>query len=201
MYYIRGVQMEVFPVNPDTHRVKSAVKGKRNPLSLILLSLVFAILNLCFASYTSFCFDIKELLFVSLAACIEEILFRGLLLSMERKIPGLKPFGIVLMNGFIFGLFHLCNLGKMENTEVVLQVICGTALGIVLTVITLEKKSFVPSLLLHLVINVTGLLPARSDTVLYPLIWIGSALLLAVCSLLFLKNERKAFSGFSPECI
>jgi sodium transport system permease protein len=72
-----------------------------------------------------------------LPAICEELAFRGILLSgLRRKV---KPAGLVIGIGIIFGLFHM-TLFRIAPTA---------ALGMILTAIALMTGSVFPGMLLH----------------------------------------------------
>jgi sodium transport system permease protein len=83
-----------------------------------------------------------------LPAICEELAFRGMLLSgLRRK---LRPAGLILSVGVIFGLFHVA-LYRLVPTA---------ALGMVLTAIALMTGSIFPGMLLHAGNNALGVLGA-----------------------------------------
>jgi membrane protease YdiL (CAAX protease family) len=81
-----------------------------------------------------------------LPAICEELAFRGILLSgLRRKV---KPAGLVIAIGIIFGLFHM-TLFRIAPTA---------ALGMILTVIALMTGSVFPGMLLHAGNNALGVI-------------------------------------------
>ncbi len=77
-----------------------------------------------------------------LPAILEEILFRGIFLSGYREENLLK---LSLMNGFMFGLFHL-------NLD---QFVYAFALGIILTYLVVITGSILSGMLFHFLFNLS----------------------------------------------
>jgi sodium transport system permease protein len=85
---------------------------------------------------------------LSPAVC-EELLFRGVLLSLSRKV--LRIPGTVLLNGLLFGLFHM-NPYRFFPTML---------LGFVLAVIVAFSGSIFPAMLFHFLNNAMAILVGR----------------------------------------
>ena len=77
------------------------------------------------------------------APVVEEIIFRKLLLDKLRRFGDLPA---ILLSGFAFGLFHM-NLA---------QFFYAAALGIIFAYITVRTNTIRYSILLHILINLTG---------------------------------------------
>jgi sodium transport system permease protein len=116
---------------------------------------------------------------VSPAVC-EELLFRGAILGASARV--LRPASAVLVNGLLFGLFHL-DLYRLFPTFL---------LGVVLAALRLRSGSIVPSMVFHLLNNGCAIvvgrllgdveLPSRHD--------LGSLLPLALATLVFALGLR-----------
>ncbi len=86
--------------------------------------------------------------FVTLAlipALLEEAFFRGFVL---KTLDGCKTFGVLITSGLIFALYH-CNA---------IQFVYQFIYGVLLSALTLKAKSSLPSMLAHLLNNLTVLL-------------------------------------------
>ncbi|MCK5799010.1 MAG: CPBP family intramembrane metalloprotease [Deltaproteobacteria bacterium] len=86
---------------------------------------------------------------ISPAIC-EELLFRGFILRTSRE--RLSPALVVLLNGVLFGLFHL-SIYRFVPTAV---------LGVVLALIALRSGSIYPSMLFHALNNGAAILLGRA---------------------------------------
>ncbi len=91
------------------------------------------------------------LLLFSVAA-VEEIFFRGYLLSYFRG----KRWTGALVSSAVFALCHLVNIGKATLAFVAMQTVSAFAVGLCFCALTIRYKSLLPSTLLHIAINLTG---------------------------------------------
>ncbi|MFX1374456.1 MAG: type II CAAX prenyl endopeptidase Rce1 family protein [Promethearchaeota archaeon] len=82
----------------------------------------------------------------------EEIAFRGVILNLQLKKYSNTT--AVILNGVIFGLFHLINLiGGFELYGVLLQVIFASCFGIALAYLRINSRSLIPCILIHYLFN------------------------------------------------
>ncbi len=97
-----------------------------------------------------------------LLACLtvgfaEEFLFRGLLQSFFLKANVNRKKGVfigVFIPALVFGLFHLVNLTKNDNTSAVLiQVVFATFIGFFFGALVLKTNKIIPVAITHGLIN------------------------------------------------
>jgi len=98
-----------------------------------------------------------------LASICEEIFYRGLILSF---LSPLKKHGImlfkkylsipVIISGLLFGIGHLCLLGKMNPVIVVNIVISASLLGLIAGYYREKSGSLLPAIVSHITFNVIG---------------------------------------------
>lgn len=91
------------------------------------------------------------LMAVSPAIC-EELLFRGALLRVSRKV--LSTPGVVVLNGVLFGAFHLS----------VYRFFPSAILGVFLAIIVIRSGSILPAMLFHFLNNASTLVISRLST-------------------------------------
>ncbi len=118
-----------------------------------------------------------------LLPAIEEIIFRGLVLSELRKNVNVIP--AVLIQAALFGIYHM-NLS---------QAIYAFIMGIVLGLICIWTKSIWPSMVLHMFFNSTGVALSKigdiqiSNIYIYILIFAG--LIISVLSMFYIRKASK----------
>ena len=102
------------------------------------------------------------IIYVISIALIEEIVFRGILLSLcldYLRNAKLKYFFAVLISTSIFALFHLTNLFVgMSVFDVLLQVGYTFLIGAMFAVMTLKTKNVWLSVIIHAIFDFGGLL-------------------------------------------
>lgn len=87
----------------------------------------------------------------------EEVAFRGVILNLQKK--KYKQWAVVLINGIIFGLFHLTNLISVPNSlDVYLQAFYAGCFGIALSYMYIKTKSLLPCILTHYLFNAFSIL-------------------------------------------
>ena len=131
------------------------------PVYLILLGVLSAM------SY-----DLRRIepgdLILLLVACLtvgfaEEFLFRGLLQSKSLQAFHNRKHGVLtglLPPAIIFGLFHLINLTKNDDTTAVLvQVVFATFIGFYFGVLVLKTNKIIPVAITHGLINFSFSIP------------------------------------------
>ena len=124
-----------------------------------------------------------------LAATLEEVLFRGLLLPVLCKKNVLT--GSVI-TGLVFAFAHFLNLGTGAGLPFILvQVVYALAIGFSLSGIALSCDSLLPCIGIHFLVNITAGDSLVVSPYLQPLFWAG-ILLSFICgfrSIYLLKNK------------
>ena len=90
-------------------------------------------------------------------AICEEVLFRGVLLAGTRS--NLTPLRVVLLNGVVFGLFHV-------PSATVFRLLPSAILGILLAWVVLRTRSIWPGMLMHFINNGSIVILASSPWIL-----------------------------------
>ena len=121
---------------------------------------------------------------VIMAPLVEELIFRGLMLSRLRK--GMSDWAAILISGFIFGLAH-GQILWMSYTFI---------MGILLGLVAVKSESLLPSLALHMIFNLGGvvltLLPGEiASTGLY-IAMLAIGVVTTVALLVVLLKQKKA---------
>ncbi|HEX7675851.1 MAG TPA: CPBP family intramembrane glutamic endopeptidase [Bdellovibrio sp.] len=146
------------------------------PFSLVVILVVYATLFFPWPIPPTQVASSKVSLHI-LISVWEEILMRGLFLTLLLKVYSDKTFSVILFVGGLFGILHFLNLLHGSTLKEVLpQVIWSCALGIAFSVITFKSGSIVPAILLHCGFN------------LIPAFWEGTPWLLK-------KTESHGFYG------
>jgi len=87
----------------------------------------------------------------------EEVAFRGVILNLQKK--KYKQWAVVLINGIIFGLFHLTNLISFPNSlDVYLQAFYAGCVGIALSYMYIKTNSLLPCIITHYLFNAFSIL-------------------------------------------
>lgn len=119
-----------------------------------------------------------------MAPLIEELIFRGLMLSRLRK--GMSDRAAVLICALIFGVAH----GQ------ILWMVYTFALGIVLGLVAVKSDSVVPGIVLHMVFNICGVvvptLLGESITVEICVVMLAVGVVLTVGLLRMLLKQKNA---------
>lgn len=119
---------------------------------------------------------------VLVAPIVEEILFRGIILSRLRKAMPVAP--AILLSALVFGLMH----GQ------ILWIAYAAFLGIILALVAIRTKSILATILLHVTFNLTGMLVPRlmteSSAAVYMAIAAASAALAAVGMTMILRRKE-----------
>ena len=127
--------------------------GVKDSLYLFPLSLL-PICNLMIGK--DGCIDFWSSIFIMSVAIIEELFFRGFMLHFfvrQSRMLG------VLLTSIIFALFHCVNLIQNDDhIYVFLQVICAFSVGLCFAATTIKYNSLIPCLVVHFLINVTGII-------------------------------------------
>jgi len=114
---------------------------------------------------------------------IEEIIFRGLILSELNKIA--PPVASVIIQGVLFGLYHMQPL----------QIIYATPVGIVLGLIAMRSKNLWSSIIVHIFFNsinlITGFILSDQQMESYGLPLLLSSTLVFAVSFYFLWVTEK----------
>jgi len=90
-------------------------------------------------------------------AICEEFLFRGVLLAGTRRHS--TPLKVILLNGFIFGAFHV-------PSATIYRLLPSATLGILLAWVVLRTRSIWPGMLMHFVNNGSIVILATSPWIL-----------------------------------
>lgn len=99
--------------------------------------------------------DIFALIYIFDIVMVEEVLFRGFLLSRFLK-SGQRM--AILSAAFVFGMFHFVNLSQISDWKYVFfQSVCACIVGIYYNEITLKYNSLLPGIAAHFLVNVTGM--------------------------------------------
>jgi len=120
---------------------------------------------------------------VIMAPLVEELIFRGLMLSRLRK--GMSDWAAILISGFIFGLAH----GQ------ILWIAYTFVMGVIFGLVAVKSESMIPGLVMHMVFNFCGMtLPFLfSETVsagfCVTMVVIG-AIIMAVFLVLLFKQKK-----------
>lgn len=119
---------------------------------------------------------------VLVAPAVEEILFRGIILSRLRKAMPAAP--AILLSALVFGLMH----GQM------LWIAYAAFLGIILALVAVRTKSILATILLHVTFNFTGMLVPRlvpeASGAVYMAIAAAGAVLTAVGMIMILRRRQ-----------
>ncbi len=116
-----------------------------------------------------------------LAPIVEEFMFRGLVQRYALKFMPVVP--AIILQGLLFGLYH----GNI--VQGVYAFILGTLLGL----IAYKYKALLPSIILHMAINVSmlfvpqGLFKTTTSTLITAII---SGIVVAICMIFILKNKQ-----------
>ena len=138
---------------------------------IILVPLAYAIVTSAFALTGSFIFSVSSLtglvtLFILIAAFMEEIIFRGLILHGFIRIWGSTKLGLiksVLVSSLLFCSIHLLDfLSGRPLAAVLLQSLEAFFLGIFLAILVLSSKSIYPAAFFHSVLNLAAYLSFAS---------------------------------------
>jgi membrane protease YdiL (CAAX protease family)/predicted permease len=126
-------------------------------------------------------------------AIMEEITFRGVILSLQKK--RYTQTTVILLNGIIFGLFHYINLLTIPDPfSISIQVFFASCLGITFSYMYFKTKSIIPGIIVHFLINVFGILFYPSsitqlNSVIYAII--GNSILPMIFMILFVRVVMK----------
>lgn len=123
---------------------------------------------------------------VIMAPLIEELIFRGLMLSRLRK--GMSDGVAILLSALIFGLAH----GQ------IIWIIYAFVLGVILGLVAVKSESILPTMTLHMVFNFCGMvLPFILSESISAGVCIALAIIGALCTaalLVVLLKKNKAES-------
>jgi membrane protease YdiL (CAAX protease family) len=143
--------------------------GRRQTWLLILLPLVYSIAVSAYAMTGNLDFRFSGAapsgpvtLFILIAAFLEEVAFRGLILQAFVRGWGSTNRGLiksVLISSLLFGAMHILDfLGGRPLPGVLLQSMEAFLLGIWLATLVLSGKSIYPAALFHAVFNLAAYL-------------------------------------------
>lgn len=119
---------------------------------------------------------------VLVAPIVEEILFRGIILSRLRKAMPVAP--AILLSSLVFGLMH----GQ------ILWIAYAAFLGIILALVAVRTKSILATILLHVTFNLAGMLVphlvSEASAAVYMAIAAAGAVLTAVGMTMILRRKE-----------
>ncbi len=85
----------------------------------------------------------------------EEVAFRGVILNLQLRKYSKTV--VILLNGIIFGFYHFANLlNGWDLSNVIIQVIYASCLGISFAYMYIKTRSLIPSIIAHYLINSLG---------------------------------------------
>ncbi|MHA1884828.1 MAG: CPBP family glutamic-type intramembrane protease [Promethearchaeota archaeon] len=94
-------------------------------------------------------------IFMLIPGIWEEVAFRGVILNLQRKKYSQTT--AVILNGVIFGLYHLVNLvWGLDWFGTILQVIYTSCLGVTLAYVFMRTRSLIPCIIVHYLFNSVG---------------------------------------------
>jgi uncharacterized protein len=189
--------------------------GQWNIWLSLLLPLVYTIASSVFSMTGKFDFSVHVpapagvlTLFILVAAFLEEVVFRGLILyAFVREWGGTNRglIGSVLVSSIFFGGMHILDfLSGRPLPNVLLQSIQALFLGIILGTILLVGKSIYPAAFFHGILNLIGYLTfGNRGLEPEPVSWMTLSLLmlpLALFGILLLRAVpyRLAVPGAAP---
>ena len=159
--------------------IKSGLKIKE-----IFLGLLIGIIVLIGAFFTSFIFDELEysidfnlilgspnypnfgyfnFLHHIIPALWEELIFRGIIITLLLKKFSTKT--VIILDGVIFGIFHLANLSPETGILILGQVIYNTGFGISLAYLYLKNSNLIPCIIAHYVNNIISVIMTSTSVV------------------------------------
>jgi membrane protease YdiL (CAAX protease family) len=140
-----------------------------------------------------FVFGWFALIFHLRPAIWEEVAFRGVILSLQKKRYNQTI--VILLNGIIFGLFHYVNLLTIPDPfSISIQVFFASCLGITFSYMYFKTKSIIPGIIVHFLINVFGILfypfsITQINSVIYAIL--GNSILPMIFMILFVRVLMK----------
>jgi membrane protease YdiL (CAAX protease family) len=94
-------------------------------------------------------------IFMLIPGIWEEVAFRGVILNLQRKKYSQAT--AVILNGVIFGLYHLVNLiWGFDWFGTIIQVIYTSCLGVTLAYVFMRTRSLIPCIIVHYLFNSVG---------------------------------------------
>ena len=176
--------------------MKSSLKIKE-----ILLGLLIGIIVVIGSLFTDFIFDGLEysfdfnlilgspnypnlgyfnFLYHITPALWEELIFRGIIITLLLKKFSTRI--VIILNGVIFGIFHLANLSVETGILTLGQVIYNTCFGISLGYLYLKTSNLIPCILAHYANNIISVI--MTSTVLVS-VYFYSVIFLSLFVLIF----------------
>jgi membrane protease YdiL (CAAX protease family) len=94
-------------------------------------------------------------IFMLIPGIWEEVAFRGVILNLQKEKYTQKT--TIILNGVLFGLFHLVNLIWGFNWYgTIIQVIYASCLGVTLAYVFMKTRSLIPCIMVHYLLNSVG---------------------------------------------
>jgi membrane protease YdiL (CAAX protease family) len=143
---------------------------------LLLPALIYTIAVTAYAMTGGFDFSIRNpqltgvaATFILIAAFLEEITFRGLILYGLVNAwgrTGLALIKSILVSALFFGAVHIVNvLSGQPLTDALLQSLVAFSLGIFLAAVVLSGASIFPAVIFHGLLNLAGYLNLTSKNI------------------------------------
>jgi CAAX protease family protein len=178
--------------------------GRWQTWLLLLPALIYSIAVTAYAMTGGFDFSITNpqltgiaAIFILIAAILEEITFRGLILYGLVNAWGRTGSALIksiLVSALFFGAMHLANvLGGQPLTNALLQSLVAFSLGIFLAAVVLSGVSIYPAVIFHGLLNLAGYLNLTSkDLTETTSSWLLLSLLMVPLALFGLYQLRRA---------
>lgn len=147
---------------------------------------VLPVCNLLYTRQLSASWDAVVLLLC--AAVAEELLFRGWLLHRLIK----KPSSAIVVSSLAFSLLHAANLVHASSWQAVfLQMMSAFFFGLCFGMITLRCASLFPSILAHILVNLTGMSASPPGLAIIACIAVYALCALRLCRLTQFNPKEK----------
>ncbi|MHA1716510.1 MAG: lysostaphin resistance A-like protein, partial [Promethearchaeota archaeon] len=109
----------------------------------------------------------------------EEIIFRGVMITLLLKIYSIRT--AIIIDGLVFGIFHIANLGPEANLFITLgQVIYTSCSGINLAYLYVKTSNLIPCIIAHYVNNMLSALMSIELNFLVYFYYVGLISLFAI---------------------
>ncbi len=174
----------------DALRIRLPHLSGRKGLFVMLFLIVMPAVNIL--EYRAFA-DIKTVVLMAGAVSVEEIVFRGIILSDDlapfvriRYLRNASPLSRILISSALFALFHAVNIiGSPDIPGTLFQIFCAFCAGVLFAAVTQQTGSILPCTVCHFIINITS-----PETVSFSVpVMIGSAVCLAAG--IIISTERR----------
>ena len=115
----------------------------------------------------------KQLLFMFLWVCVEEVVFRKVVPIFLEKCTSINVKKRCLIEAAVFALAHLLNLTRGDMiADVAVQMILAFGVGYVLAALVKRNRNILPCIAVHFLLNATGsTADILSTSVFWNVIW------------------------------